>query len=75
MALDFKLITKQNLIYKFCPKYALASCFFTNFVDAVANELKRFKQAILGFIGILEKTQLMRITGSHKIDHKQFVNG
>ena len=33
----------------------MASCFFTNFVDTIANQFKNLNLAIVGFVGILEK--------------------
>ena len=71
MALNFKLITKQSIIYQLCPKYSLASCFFINFIDTLAKKFKKFKQALVGFIGILEKhIQLMRSSVLHNTDHE-----
>ena len=41
--------------------------FFTRFVDEVANKFKNIKQALVGFIGILEKIrQPMKTQKKHR---------
>ena len=65
MALEFKPIPKHNIIYQLIPKYLLAAWFSTRFADEVANEFKSFKQALVGFIGILENIYNKRETLFH----------
>ena len=46
VALEFKLITKHNIIYQLIPIYLLASWFFTKFVDEVAHEFKQISKPL-----------------------------